>query len=59
MAPEYLGRYFKKRSIVHGRNTRGSSSMEIPGCRLSTGQRSFYLYRGVSQWNKLNADLKK
>ena len=31
--------------------------MEIPGCRLSTGQRSFY-YRGVSQWNALTADLK-
>ena len=52
MAPEYLCRYFKKRSTVHGRITRGSSSMDIPGCRLSTGQRSFY-YRGSAHGMRL------
>jgi hypothetical protein len=43
LAPEYLSKYFVKRSAIHGRNTRGSGSLDIPRCRLSTGQRAFFI----------------
>ena len=39
LAPDYLIKYFVKRSAVHNRNTRGCNSFVVPRCRLSTGQR--------------------
>ena len=56
LAPEYLCKYFVKRSAVYGRTTRRSGTLDIPRCRLSTGQRAFS-YRGVNEWNKLGKDL--
>ena len=56
LVPEYLSNYFVKRSSIHSRNTRGSGDLNIPLCRLSTGQRGFY-FRGVRQWNNLTKDL--
>ena len=48
---------FKLRSHVHNRQTRSSSALDIPLCRLSTGQRSF-AYRGAKLWNSLNSNIK-
>ena len=45
------------RSQVHNRQTRSSSALDIPLCRLSTGQRSF-AYRGAKLWNSLNSTIK-
>ena len=42
LAPDYLGKYFVKRSAVHNKNTRGSNNFVVPRCRLSMGQRAFY-----------------
>ena len=52
LAPDYLGKYFVKRSAVHNRNTRGCNNFVIPRCRLSMGQRAFYS-RGPLEWNGL------
>ena len=52
LAPDYLIKYFVKRSAVHNRNTRGCNSFVVPRCRLSTGQRGFY-YPGPREWNGL------
>ena len=49
LAPDYLGKYFVKRSAVHNKNTRG--------CRLSMGQRAFY-FRGPREWNGLADNIK-
>ena len=57
LAPDYLIKYFVKRSAVHYRNTRGCNSFVIPRCRLSTGQRGFY-YRGPREWNGLAENIK-
>ena len=57
LAPEYLSNYFVERFGIHGRKTRRSGSINIPGCRLSLGQRAFY-HQGINQWNSLAADLK-
>ena len=57
LAPDYLIKYFVKRSAVHNRNTRGCNSFVIPRCRLSTGQRGFY-YRGPREWNGLAENIK-
>ena len=45
LAPDYLGKYFIKRSAVHNKNTRGCNNFVVPRCRLSMGQRAFY-FRG-------------
>ena len=42
LAPDYLGKYFIKRSAVHNKNTRGCNNFVVPLCRLSMGQRAFY-----------------
>ena len=57
LAPDYLVDMFKLRSHVHNRQTRSSSALDIPLCRLSTGQRSF-AYRGAKLWNSLNSNIK-
>ena len=41
LLPDYLADMFKLRSQVHNRQTRSSGALDIPLCRLSTGQRSF------------------
>ena len=52
LAPDYLGKYFIKRSAVHNKNTRGCNNFVVPRCRLSMGQRAFY-FRGPKEWNGL------
>ena len=34
LAPDYLGKYFIKRSAVHNKNTRGCNNFVVPRCRL-------------------------
>ena len=34
LAPDYLVKYFVKRSAVHNRNTRGCNNFVVPRCRL-------------------------
>ena len=53
LVPDYLANMFKLRSQVHNRQTRSSGALNIPLCRLSTGQRSF-AFRGAKLWNSLN-----
>ena len=55
--PHYLVDKFKLRSHVHNRQTRSSSALDIPLCRLSTGQRSF-AYRAAKFWNSLHSNIK-
>jgi len=43
---DYLADMFKLRSKVHNKQTRLSGALDIPLCRLSTGQRSF-AFRGA------------
>ena len=57
LVPDYLADMFKSRSQVHNRQTRSSGALDIPLCRLSTGQRSF-AFRGAKLWNSLNDDIK-
>ena len=57
LVPSYLAKKFKLRSHVHDRQTRSSNTLDIPFCRLSTGQRSF-VYRGAKLWNSLSHNLK-
>ena len=45
LVPHYLFEKFTLRSQIHSKNTRQSSQLNIPRCRLTTGQRSF-AYRG-------------
>ena len=42
LAPDYLGKYFIKRSAVHNKNTRGCNNFVVPRCRLSMGQKAFH-----------------
>lgn len=48
---------FTRRSEVHDR-TRYNKDLNLPRCRLKTGQRSF-AYRGATCWNRLPKDLKE
>ena len=57
LVPDYLADMFKLRSKVHNRQTGSSSALDIPLCRLSTGQRSF-AFRGAKLWISLNDDIK-
>ena len=57
LVPDYLADKFKLRSQVHNRQTRSSGALDIPLCRLSTGQRSF-AFRGAKLWNSLNNNIK-
>ena len=52
LAPNYLGKYFVKRSAVHNKNTRGDNNFVVPWSRLSIGQRTFY-FRCPGEWNGL------
>ena len=55
LAPDYLGKYFVKRSPVHNKNTRGC--FVVPRCRLTMGQRAFY-FRVPREWNGLADNIK-
>ena len=57
LAPDYLADKFVQRSHIHNRNTRSRNQLDIPRCRISTGQRSF-VYRGTQLWNSLSYDIK-
>ena len=57
LAPDYLGKYFIKRSAVHNKNIRGCNNFVVPRCRLSMGQRAFY-FRGPKEWNGLPDNIK-
>ena len=57
-APGYLINKFTRRSELHDRNTRYNKDLNLPRCRLKTGQRSF-AYRGATCWNRLPKDLKE
>ena len=57
LAPDYLVKYFVKRSAVHNRNTKGCNNFVVPRCRLSTGQRAFS-HRGPREWNGLAENIK-
>ena len=57
LVPDYLADMFKSRSQVHNRQTRSSGALDIPLCRLSTGQRSS-AFRGAKLWNSLNDNIK-
>ena len=47
-APPYLCNLFHDRFSVWGRSTRNMSQLNLPKCRLSTGQRSF-TFRGLAK----------
>ena len=57
--PIYLKDKFVYRSQVHNRQLRSvdNNELNLPHCRLSTGQRSF-AFRGAKVWNSLPLDLK-
>ena len=57
-APDYLSQKFTRRLDLHNRNTRNKKDLNLPRCRLKTGQRSF-AYRGAACWNSLPKDLKE
>ena len=53
LVPDYLFEKFTLRSQIHTRNTRQHNQLNIPRCRLTTGQQSF-TYRGAKLWNNLS-----
>ena len=57
LAPKYLGDQLQMRSSVCTRVTRSANNLNIPRCRLVTGQRRF-AYRAVKIWNGLSNDLR-
>ena len=57
LAPDYLANEFELRSCVHDRQTRSASTLDIPFCCLSTGQR-YFAYRGAKLCNSLSSNLK-
>ena len=56
-APPYLCNLFQDRFSVSGRSTRSKSQLNLPKCRLSTGQRSF-AFRGPKEYNSLPEDIR-
>ena len=56
-APPYLCNLFQDRLNVSGRSTRSKSQLNLPKCRLSTGQRSF-AFRGAKEYNSLPDDIR-
>jgi hypothetical protein len=51
-APQYLTKKFKKRLLIHTRNTRNANNIQIPLYRTAAGQRTF-AYRGAKIWNDI------
>ena len=58
LSPSCLSNKFCTRSSIHDRQTRHRGNLNIPSCRIASGQRAVY-YRGVKIWNSLNEDLKQ
>ena len=58
LTPSYLTGKFVQRLKIHGRNTRGSGELDLPICRLKTGQRSF-AFRGAKLYNNLPNEIKQ
>ena len=56
--PSYLIGKFIQRSKTHGRNTGCSGELDLPICRLKTGQRSF-AFRGAKLYNNLPNEIKQ
>ena len=56
LAPPYLSALFQDRFAISGRVTRNSTLLNLPKCRLATGQRSF-AFRGAKLYNALPQDL--
>ena len=56
-APLYLSEKFVKRSDVHSNRTRNRDKLQIPKCKSTSGQRTFY-YRAVTAWNSMPEDLR-
>ena len=56
-APPYLCNLFQDRFSISGRSTRSKSQLNLPKCRLSTGQRSF-AFRGAKEYNSLPEDIR-
>ena len=54
--PDYLSQKFTRRQDLHNRNTGNKKDLNLPRCRLTTGQGSF-AYRGAACWNSLPKDL--
>ena len=57
LVPDYLIKKFTPRSQIHTINTRQRDQLNIPRCRLITGQWSF-TYRGATLWNSLRDTVK-
>ena len=57
LAPPYLWNLFHDRFSVSGRSTRNKSQLNLPKCRLLTGQRSF-AFRGAKEYNLLPEDIR-
>ena len=58
-APDYLSQKFTCRQVHIDRNTRYKEDLNLPSCRLKTGQRSF-AFRGATCWNlELPKDMKE
>ena len=55
--PDYLDDKFQYRSQVHQRTLRSINNLNLPLCRISTGQRSF-AFRGAKTWNSLPVELR-
>ena len=56
-APPYLCNLFHDRFSVSGRSTRNMSQLNLPKCRLSTGQRSF-AFCGTKEYNLLPENIR-
>ena len=56
--PAYLSDKFMLRSAIHSRPTRHCNDLNLPKCRLATGQRMFS-YRGAKLYNDLPLDIKE
>ena len=56
--PDYLSQKFTRRLDLHNKNTRNKKDLNLPRCRLKTGQRLF-AYRGAACWKSLPKDLKE
>ena len=55
--PPYLCNLFHDKFSVSGRSTRNMSQLNLPKCRLSTGQRSF-VFHGVKEYNLLPENIR-
>ena len=56
-APPYICNLFHDRFSVSGLSTRNMSQLNLPKCRLSTGQRSF-AFRGAKEYNLLPENIR-